>query len=124
MTSRGQHERFEKRVGTRNGHVVWDRRRVWRGDIVAFNEMPREIVTNMIALNVAALTTLTHAALPRMLARGSGTIINVASAGLGAGEHRDPGHRREPAFQQARGPLWLPLDFAHHDEHLGVDISD
>jgi hypothetical protein len=50
-----------------------------RGDITPFTEMSRELVGNMIALNVTALTALTHAALPGMLARGAGTIINVAS---------------------------------------------
>jgi len=34
----------------------------------------------MIQLNVVALTRLTGAALPRLLARGSGSIINIASA--------------------------------------------
>lgn len=34
---------------------------------------------NMIALNVAALTELTHAFLPGMIKRGSGRILNVAS---------------------------------------------
>ena len=33
----------------------------------------------MIALNVTALTRLTYAAAPRLAARGSGTIINIAS---------------------------------------------
>lgn len=50
-----------------------------RGDLVAFTDMPRELVQNMIALNVVALTRLAHAALPGMLARGTGTIINVSS---------------------------------------------
>ncbi|HUI62988.1 MAG TPA: SDR family oxidoreductase [Steroidobacteraceae bacterium] len=50
-----------------------------RGDIMPFTEMPAELAENMISLNVTALTVLTHAALPGMLARGGGTIINVAS---------------------------------------------
>lgn len=50
-----------------------------RGDLVAFADMPRELVTNMIALNVVALTRLTHAALRGMLAHGGGTIVNVSS---------------------------------------------
>lgn len=33
----------------------------------------------MISLNVTALTRLTYAAVPRLVARGSGTIINIAS---------------------------------------------
>src|SRR6187401_3055871 len=36
-------------------------------------------VDNLIALNVAALMKLTYAAAPAFAARGSGTIINVAS---------------------------------------------
>ena len=50
-----------------------------RGDIAPFTEMPRDVADNMIALNITALTRLTHAALPGMLKRGAGTISNVAS---------------------------------------------
>jgi short-subunit dehydrogenase len=45
----------------------------------SFADMPRARVLEMLQLNVAALVTLTHALLPRMLARGGGRIVNVAS---------------------------------------------
>ena len=45
----------------------------------SFADMPRERVLQMLQLNVTALVTLTHALLPRMLARGGGRILNVAS---------------------------------------------
>jgi short-subunit dehydrogenase len=38
-----------------------------------------ERMEEMISLNVTALTRLTYAAAPRFVARGSGTIINIAS---------------------------------------------
>lgn len=38
-----------------------------------------DAMDDMIQLNVAALTRLTHAALPGLLARGQGAIINIAS---------------------------------------------
>ena len=42
-----------------------------------------EKMSDMIHLNVGALTRLTSAAAPRFVARGQGTIINIAStAGL------------------------------------------
>jgi uncharacterized protein len=50
-----------------------------RGDIMPFAEMPRDTAENMIELNITALVRLTHAALPGMLARGRGTIVNVSS---------------------------------------------
>ncbi len=42
-------------------------------------ESDSAVMTEMIQLNVIALTRLTHAALPAMLARNSGAIINVSS---------------------------------------------
>jgi hypothetical protein len=36
-------------------------------------------MSSMIALNVTALTRLTYAVVPRFVARGAGTIINIAS---------------------------------------------
>lgn len=46
-----------------------------------FVGQPPAAIDNLIALNVAALTRLTRHALPQMLARGRGGIINVASIG-------------------------------------------
>ncbi|MCU0975130.1 MAG: SDR family oxidoreductase [Steroidobacteraceae bacterium] len=45
----------------------------------SFASMPRGRVLEMLQLNVTALVTLTHAMLPRLLARGGGRIVNVAS---------------------------------------------
>ena len=41
---------------------------------------PVERLSGMIALNVLALTRLTYAVVPAFIARGTGTIINIASA--------------------------------------------
>lgn len=45
----------------------------------ALVDTPVEHVDPMIDLNVTALTRLTYAAVPGMVARGSGTIVNIAS---------------------------------------------
>ena len=45
----------------------------------AFHQAPREQEEHLLRLNVRAPMRLTHAALPPMLARGSGAIINVSS---------------------------------------------
>jgi short-subunit dehydrogenase len=44
-----------------------------------FETMPAKDTADMIALNVTALTRLTHAVLPRFKAAGEGAIVNVAS---------------------------------------------
>ncbi len=45
-----------------------------------FAEQPLELVLDAVRLNVEALVALTHLYLPRMAARRSGAIVNVASA--------------------------------------------
>jgi short-subunit dehydrogenase len=45
-----------------------------------FAEQPLELVLDMVRLNVEALVALIHLYLPRMAARRSGAIVNVASA--------------------------------------------
>jgi uncharacterized protein len=44
-----------------------------------FGEQDVDAITRLVALNVTALTTLARLALPQMLARRSGRILNVAS---------------------------------------------
>jgi short-subunit dehydrogenase len=45
----------------------------------AFGEQDVDAISRLVTLNVTALTTLTRLALPEMLARRSGRILNVAS---------------------------------------------
>lgn len=45
----------------------------------AFNQLSVEEISNLLALNISALTLLTHHFLPPMIQRGSGRILNVAS---------------------------------------------
>ncbi|MGL5406706.1 MAG: SDR family NAD(P)-dependent oxidoreductase [Propionibacteriaceae bacterium] len=49
------------------------------GDIGSFIDADPAKTTGMIELNCQALTELTHAFLPKMVASGQGTVINVAS---------------------------------------------
>jgi len=44
-----------------------------------FQSLDSTQINNVIALNITALSTLTHSLLPAMLQRGSGKILNVAS---------------------------------------------
>jgi uncharacterized protein len=44
-----------------------------------FAKLSSEAVDETIAVNIAALTRLTHAVLPGFLARGAGSIVNIAS---------------------------------------------
>src|SRR5438445_3752137 len=47
--------------------------------LVARNEARLKALSDRIALNIVALTRLTYAAAPAFVARGAGTIINIAS---------------------------------------------
>lgn len=49
------------------------------GTMGMFGELERSRIIDEVELNVVALTQLTHAVVPKMVARGQGTIINVAS---------------------------------------------
>lgn len=49
------------------------------GTMGMLGELDRTRITNEVELNVVALTELTHAVVPTMVARGRGAIINVAS---------------------------------------------
>jgi short-subunit dehydrogenase len=44
-----------------------------------FDKQSAEAIDEMIGVNVTALTRLTHAVLPGLLARGAGSIVNLAS---------------------------------------------
>lgn len=50
--------------------------------LVSFEETPPEEIQSMIDVHIVALTRLTRAALPGMMSRRHGTIINVASDGI------------------------------------------
>src|SRR5579875_726104 len=45
----------------------------------AFHELPIERETEQVTLNALALMELTHAALPGMIERGAGAVLNIAS---------------------------------------------
>ncbi|MEU2371248.1 MULTISPECIES: SDR family NAD(P)-dependent oxidoreductase [Streptomyces] len=60
-----------------------------------FAEANPDLLTRVVSVNVVALTALTRAAVPGMLARGRGAVVNVASLLAFAGDLRpDPLPRR------------------------------
>ncbi|WP_086685022.1 SDR family NAD(P)-dependent oxidoreductase, partial [Streptomyces pseudogriseolus] len=60
-----------------------------------FAEVNPDLLTRVVSVNVVALTALTRAAVPGMLARGRGAVVNVASLLAFAGDLRpDPLPRR------------------------------
>ena len=50
------------------------------GSMGMLGELERGRITSEVELNVVALTELTHAVIPRMVANGRGAVINVASS--------------------------------------------
>lgn len=51
-----------------------------------FTEVDADLLDRVLTVNVVALTALTRAAVPGMLARGRGAVINVASLLAFAGD--------------------------------------
>jgi len=49
------------------------------GSVASILQADVDTITDMIALNITALTRLTYAVAPAFAARGSGTIVNIAS---------------------------------------------
>lgn len=82
-----------------------------------FSELPLEVYTNMIQLNVSALTALTHLFLPDMLAQKRGSILMTAStAGLIPG----PLHAVYYATKAYVVSLTLALNFELRHSHVTV----
>jgi short-subunit dehydrogenase len=80
-----------------------------------FAELPLERQTEMIELNVRALTELCHLVLPDMRARGAGAILNVAStAAFQAGPYM--------AVYYASKAYVLSFTEALHQEHKASGI--
>lgn len=80
---------------------------------------PDEVIANMIALNITALTTLSKAALVRFLERGAGTIVNVGS---GAGFAPFPGIGI-PVYASSKAYVYLFTKYLQNEvEGTGVDV--
>nr|MDQ3757596.1 SDR family NAD(P)-dependent oxidoreductase [Actinomycetota bacterium] len=81
-----------------------------------FTGHERDILDREIRLNVLALTRLAHAALPSMVARGRGGVINVASV---AGFQPTPG----TAVYGATKAFVISLSEALHEEVRGSGVN-
>ena len=64
-----------------------------------------EKMDEMIRLNVGALTRLTYAAAPGFVARGGGTIVNIASIVAISPESAQRGLRRHQSFRAGVQPI-------------------
>ncbi len=82
-------------------------------------ETPDDVIANMIALNVTALTTLSKAALVRFTDRGAGTLINIGS---GAGFAPFPGIGI-PVYASTKAYVYLLTKYLQNEvEGTGVNV--
>lgn len=82
----------------------------------AFHQLPVERERDQIVLNALAVTELTHAALPGMIARGSGAVLNVGSI---AGFQPLP----DAAVYSATKAFVQTFSEAVHEELRGTGVS-
>lgn len=82
-------------------------------------ETPDDVIANMIALNITALTTLSKAALARFTERGAGTLINIGS---GAGFAPFPGIGI-PVYASTKAYVCLLTKYLQNEvEGSGVNV--
>lgn len=80
---------------------------------------PDDIITNMIALNITALTALSKAAVVRFTERGAGTIVNIGS---GAGFAPFPGIGI-PVYASTKAYVYLLTKYLQNEvEGTGVNV--
>ena len=84
-----------------------------RGTRGAFHEVPREEEEHLLRLNVRAPMRLTHAALPAMVERGSGAIVNVSSVAAFTPGTRAPTYSASKAWLTNFSES-LHLQYAEH----------
>lgn len=81
-------------------------------------QTPEDVIPNMIALNITALTTLSKAAVVRFTERGAGTIINVGS---GAGFAPFPGIGI-PVYASTKAYVYLFTKYLQNEVE-GTDVN-
>jgi uncharacterized protein len=86
------------------------------GTVGKFPDLPREREAQEIQLNVVALMRLCHAALPGMVGRGRGGVINVSSLG---------GYQPTPLNATYGGTKAFVTSFSHalHEELRGTGVN-
>jgi uncharacterized protein len=86
------------------------------GTVGKFADLPREVESREIVLNVVALMRLCHAALPGMVERGRGGIINVSSLA---------GYQPTPLNATYGGTKAFVTSFSHalHEEVRGTGVN-